>query len=612
MSYKILGPNDTGYGMLVEYDAGFVDRGMNNNLFLNESIEVKEGEPVLINCILQKWGVKNKNGRIYPKDILVNQVNEYMKLVDSNSSVSESDHPDCVSASESMICTKDGWKSFEEIDDNEEILTLNPKTNNIEIQKIEKKIFEHYKGKMYRFKNKNNFDLTVTPNHRFLLQTHKGDFIYYSAKDIFENKDNVLSSGKNKILKTGDWVGKYQEYFTLKGVNSSSLNIRLRKDLRELYCNDIEIKSEDWFAFLGIYLSDGHSCGTVSGKKMSRGYNVVITQKKEQNQILIEELLNKLPFNYYVIENLDGKKQYHIHDARLYGYLFPLGSSSKKYIPFEIKQASPDLLDILMKWFLIGDGRSITLSYTTLYKRQSVFSTSKRLIYDLKEILLKIGGSGNITEYVPKDRIFAGRLIKAENSQLLYNLNISKTKHIYLDKRAIKITEIDFDDNIACVRVPNGNFYVMVNGKSHWTGNSSIISLNNISHLITKMWWGKGEKENILYGTIKLIVSPGFIKFGIVSVIGDKILLYLQNKIKLGISSRGVGSLKDVSGENIVQDDFELIGFDLVATPSTPGAYLFPGASPEQIGVGENYTKKNGVLINEENKIITTLTNFLI
>ena len=105
---------------------------------------------------------------------------------------------------------------------------------------------------------------------------------------------------------------------------------------------------------------------------------------------------------------------------------------------------------------------------------------------------------------------------------------------------------------------------------------TSIISLHNISHLITKVWWGTGEEENVLYGQIKLIVSPGFIKLGIVSVIGDKILLYLQNKMRLGISSRGVGTLKTVNGENLVQNDFELVGFDLVMTPSTPGGYLFP------------------------------------
>jgi len=142
---------------------------------------------------------------------------------------------------------------------------------------------------------------------------------------------------------------------------------------------------------------------------------------------------------------------------------------------------------------------------------------------------------------------------------------------------------------------------------------SSIISLQNISHMITKMWWGKGEQENVLYGQLKLIVSPGYIKLGIVSVIGDKIVLYLQNKIKLGISSRGVGTLKEINGENIVQDDFELIGFDLVATPSTPGAFLFPEKQGSIANFGENYVNKNGIYIKEEDsKINDTLKRFLL
>lgn len=142
---------------------------------------------------------------------------------------------------------------------------------------------------------------------------------------------------------------------------------------------------------------------------------------------------------------------------------------------------------------------------------------------------------------------------------------------------------------------------------------SSIISLNNISHMITKMWWGKGDDENVLYGQLKIIVSPGFIKYGIVSVIGDKIVLYLMNKIKLGISSRGVGSLKDINGENIVQADFELIGFDLVATPSTPGAYLFPSKNGETMAFGETFKQKNGIYLKEEDtKIIDAVNRFIL
>ena len=141
---------------------------------------------------------------------------------------------------------------------------------------------------------------------------------------------------------------------------------------------------------------------------------------------------------------------------------------------------------------------------------------------------------------------------------------------------------------------------------------SSIISLQNISHMITKMWWGKGQQENILFGEIKIIVSPGFVKYGVVSMVGDKVVLYLQNKIRLGISSRGVGTLKELQGENLVQNDFELIGFDLVATPSTPGAFLFPGKKGE-MNFGETYKNKNGIYLKEEdNKVITAIDKFLL
>jgi hypothetical protein len=100
---------------------------------------------------------------------------------------------------------------------------------------------------------------------------------------------------------------------------------------------------------------------------------------------------------------------------------------------------------------------------------------------------------------------------------------------------------------------------------------SVTISLQNVSHRISKTWWS----GNAVYGTLDIIVSDSFIRDGIGWTIGDKIALYLQRNLKLGISSRGLGSVKKVGGKNIVQDDFELICFDLVATPSTPNAYLF-------------------------------------
>jgi hypothetical protein len=100
---------------------------------------------------------------------------------------------------------------------------------------------------------------------------------------------------------------------------------------------------------------------------------------------------------------------------------------------------------------------------------------------------------------------------------------------------------------------------------------SSLIDLDRVSHAITDIWW----EGPVLLGKLKLLTSPGFHERGIVSTKGDLAANYLRQGVTLGISSRGVGSLKKVGEQNEVQDYFELICFDLVSSPSTPGAYLF-------------------------------------
>jgi len=104
---------------------------------------------------------------------------------------------------------------------------------------------------------------------------------------------------------------------------------------------------------------------------------------------------------------------------------------------------------------------------------------------------------------------------------------------------------------------------------------SSLIDLDRVSHIITEVWW----EGNTLMGKLKLLTSPGFHERGIISCKGDMAANYLRQGVTLGISSRGVGSLAKKGDQNEVQDDFELICFDLVSSPSTPGAYLF--SNPE-------------------------------
>jgi hypothetical protein len=100
---------------------------------------------------------------------------------------------------------------------------------------------------------------------------------------------------------------------------------------------------------------------------------------------------------------------------------------------------------------------------------------------------------------------------------------------------------------------------------------SSLIDLERVSHMIEDVWWD----GHVMMGKLRLLTSPGFHERGVCSTMGDIAANLLRQGVTLGISSRGVGSLKKVGDQNEVQEDFELICFDLVSSPSTPGAYLF-------------------------------------
>jgi hypothetical protein len=116
-------------------------------------------------------------------------------------------------------------------------------------------------------------------------------------------------------------------------------------------------------------------------------------------------------------------------------------------------------------------------------------------------------------------------------------------------------------------------------------------------------------------GKLKLLTSPGFHERGIVSTKGDIAANLMRQGVTMGVSSRGVGSLKKVGERNEVQDDFELICFDLVSSPSTPGAYLF--SNPEERNQyeenldEERKTKQNNEYVEKSVDLMKKLNDFL-
>ena len=91
----------------------------------------------------------------------------------------------------------------------------------------------------------------------------------------------------------------------------------------------------------------------------------------------------------------------------------------------------------------------------------------------------------------------------------------------------------------------------------------SVVNLKNVSHIVTDIWW---EGKDVM-GKLKVLDTPS-----------GRILKDLVNAgVKLGISSRGLGSVTEgLDGKVTVENDFQLICFDVVSEPSTPDAYVFP------------------------------------
>jgi|TARA_R110000851_G_scaffold285798_1_gene439562 hypothetical protein len=117
---------------------------------------------------------------------------------------------------------------------------------------------------------------------------------------------------------------------------------------------------------------------------------------------------------------------------------------------------------------------------------------------------------------------------------------------------------------------------------------TAVVSLQNVSHKVVDMWWQDDE----LHGKVQITKS---------TPAGKTLLGLIQDGVTLGISSRGVGSVKRQGDQDIVQNDFELIAFDFVSSPSTPGAFMFkegrqigltPLSEATQKQVEKNYNQK--------------------
>ncbi len=111
---------------------------------------------------------------------------------------------------------------------------------------------------------------------------------------------------------------------------------------------------------------------------------------------------------------------------------------------------------------------------------------------------------------------------------------------------------------------------------------SSVVELKNVSHIVRSAYVQNGT----CYGTVELLDTPS----------GKILQSLVETGITLGISSRGVGSTKSVGDHQVVQDDFQLICWDFVSEPSTPGAFMMrEGRRISENDLRRHFTKSDRV-----------------
>lgn len=117
---------------------------------------------------------------------------------------------------------------------------------------------------------------------------------------------------------------------------------------------------------------------------------------------------------------------------------------------------------------------------------------------------------------------------------------------------------------------------------------SSVVELKNVSHIVREAYMD----GNVCYGVVELLDTPA----------GKILQSLVESGVTLGISSRGVGSTKRDGDHQVVQDDFQLICWDFVSEPSTPGAFMMKEGreiSDEELNKHFNFTDRVDRIFND-------------
>lgn len=442
------------------------------------------------------------------------------------------------------ILTDNGFKFFKDLEKTDKVACLNPNNNNLEFITPNGYIKVPYKGMLNCGEN-NIINYAVTPNHNMYVSVPKSltkkelDFKLIQSKNIHGKnlhfKKDAVWNGleiKNMIIPK---IFKKESEFILSISSLEAPNL-FSETRNEKYFNDLSVDMDLWLKFFGFWMAEGWTTSTEGI------YQVGVSQKK--NNGYLEEIfdtLKKLGFNPTYTKDLC---QVRVFDKRLWNYLSQFGKAEDKFVPKEILELSSRQLGIFLDWYLKGDGsqekdhvffdkrtnkKGLVIGETIRKtKRQRGYTVSKKLADNIQEICLKLGLISTITNRGLRNSIMKdGRIVNAKFDAYVISIGSDsiRSKKTPLLKSENQY-QLEYDDYVYCVEVPNHIIYVRRNGKTMWCGNSH---LNDLEILRPSM--------NMLHNDVKIrdkyqLVMCGYDVRGFMTEIGQNGETISTRKIK--------------------------------------------------------------------------------
>lgn len=341
-------------------------------------------------------------------------------------------HPHCYD-DKSEVYTDSGWKLFKDVEDSDLILSLDPKTRNLEYVPILLNISRPHKGKMVHFHNR-SYSQLVTPEHE-VLYVSKGD------NETFKRVEADKCGKTQPIYRSCEWVGE---------------------DVSVMSVGGLEVPFVLFAEFMGYWLADG---------SLGHKYEVGIAQQDANRENI-----------YRCIERMGMHPRYNggkveFNNREFYEYLKQFGKAAEKYVPAEIKESAKESICAFLDAFISCDGHikepkpfvGSRGSLCVPKEGERVYcTTSRRMADDIGELVLKKG----VRPSFSTNRT-SGKMQRFKNGMYRINHDIITIRECrsqfatQYSKDYVDYNGIVYDLTLA----KNNTMYIRREGKCFWGSN---------------------------------------------------------------------------------------------------------------------------------------------